>query len=70
MNENEVECKVLHTYYGRAQGKSVVSLKTVRCPFENVYIAPPEPVVPPVLNSWVDELSSSWLDNQNNQWEA
>ncbi len=63
-------CHVIHTYYGRAQGKRVKSLVTVRCDFVGKYVKPPEPIVPVILNSWVDELNEIWLDQNNNQWEA
>ncbi len=63
-------CNVLHTYYGMAQGKRVISLVTVKCNFVGKYVKPPEPIVPPILNSWVNEFGIVWIDQNNNKWEA
>ena len=70
MEKENKGCNTIHTYYGRAQDKRVISLVTVKCNFVGEYVKPPEPIVPPVLNSWTNEFNVLWLDENNNQWEA
>ena len=65
-----MDCKVKRKYYAKAQGKRVVSLVVVKCNFVGEYVRPPEPIVPPILNQWINETNQTWLDENNNQWEA
>ncbi len=70
MTEGNDGCRVIRTYYGRAQGKKVKSLVVVKCNFVGAYVKPPGPIVSPELDGWTDESGAAWLDENNNQWEA